>query len=790
MATQSEKQPLAEATLDVVLAGFLDLETATTSDDLSLRCQYASELLHRSPAELSSAGVKIQQLADAVRAFVEGPARLATDPSDTVDLAVTLAGFSFVQGDLQAAKHALAVAESLAVRIGVPAKQGTAGRLLDHCVRGVPLTRTLDAAAERPLGLSLQLALREMLGEAKLVEGRLGQVDATDGAWLQALARAFVNGDAAELVELTRRTGPNAAPRERLEAYLVAGALNDEASLKRLQTPENTRKTLIDRRTASPEILRLAPLAQAIEGVAEPGGQTLAGATLWQTLADIDRLTRPLHGALCLAALGAALQRSGEAANARLVHERLGELVAKHGAPAAHLEILARTPRPGKAPKAFPWARTTAEVLARMAGFKMRSLLASEAEKARLGREVGGEIATLLFDRMHESQGFVKKLSQLGLGIEGLLPSVVRERLAAVTLGVSTASDVSVRATLAAMRDERGNAVFQDIDESPLACGTVGQVHKARLAASGEAVAVKLRYPGVEKAIAEELKGGEAIAAALSVAVPGLPVAEILKHWRRVFKQECDYRLEAENQEKARAMLSDLAGVTVPKAYPNLGSERCLVQELVQGKNFYRFVEDSTAAERDQAGERIMRAVLRLSLRGLYNHDIHPGNFLFAPTGVVMIDWGATQPVERERRRYDFAEFIHSLRSGDEDDFTQRMILAGYFDETDLDPGSERRRHGIKMHRELYLKPFMGDGPFRFTPEFAAAVVRSQLKDELPGGKVRAPNVDYVLGMRIYWSLYSLLSRLGAEARFGQLLDEEIALHQAGGRPNELVRAS
>src|SRR5690606_9153929 len=106
-----------------------------------------------------------------------------------------------------------------------------------------------------------------------------------------------------------------------------------------------------------------------------------------------------------------------------------------------------------------------------------------------------------------------------------------------------------------AIADELGvrpKRVFTAIDDTPLGCASLAQVHRATLR-DGREVALKVQRPGIEGIIREDL----ALLAGLAERVDRmtdlgrrLHFADWVGEFRRALLAELDYRVEAQNLDR------------------------------------------------------------------------------------------------------------------------------------------------------------------------------------------------------------------------------------------------
>jgi aarF domain-containing kinase len=134
-----------------------------------------------------------------------------------------------------------------------------------------------------------------------------------------------------------------------------------------------------------------------------------------------------------------------------------------------------------------------------------------------------------------------------------------------------------VRATVERELGKPLAAVFSRFEEEPLAAASIGQVHRATLAGSGEAVVVKVMYPEVEGQFRGDVFAAKRFAA---VALPEhvKPLEEIEKQ----FANEFDYRREAAQLAQIRANLAPVfPHIIVPRPHLALCTKAVLVMDEV-----------------------------------------------------------------------------------------------------------------------------------------------------------------------------------------------------------------
>ena len=202
-------------------------------------------------------------------------------------------------------------------------------------------------------------------------------------------------------------------------------------------------------------------------------------------------------------------------------------------------------------------------------GFRARTL-ATAMLAARLGRKMvkrqlfggGGapdpktarevdravEAAEELVAKLGGLKGLVMKVGQIASYMPGAMPPEAQRVLAKLQARSTAMSWDAVAAVLDA---ELGGGAFESIDQAPFAAASIGQVHAA--VSGGRPVAVKVQYPGIEDAIAADLKTLRKLSwmASLGKAIDS---GEVLDELAARTLEECDYRREAENQRLFRRL--------------------------------------------------------------------------------------------------------------------------------------------------------------------------------------------------------------------------------------------
>jgi len=315
-----------------------------------------------------------------------------------------------------------------------------------------------------------------------------------------------------------------------------------------------------------------------------------------------------------------------------------------------------------------------------------------------------------------------------------------------------------MRAQLEAELGGKVEELFERIDEAPLAAASIGQVHRARTR-DGREVAVKIQYPGIDVAMAADLKNARIFNLFQRMFLFSTDAKAIMAELEERFLDECDYTKEAAYQNAYRARLAGHPRIVVPEVHADLSSKRVLTTTFYEGKSFYQWLaKHPTEGRRAEVTRLFYRFYIgSFYLDGLFNCDPHPGNYLFLDDGrVVFLDYGCSRRFEPERLA-DWVRMCQAVFLDDEDQIREVAVRLGFFE-----AGAKYDWEAFRsLLRYLYL-PYLTPGEFDFADHRPEDTFRRMFLDNPNLLKLNMP-ADAVFLNRIGFGLVSLLAEMNGK---------------------------
>ena len=267
---------------------------------------------------------------------------------------------------------------------------------------------------------------------------------------------------------------------------------------------------------------------------------------------------------------------------------------------------------------------------------------------------------------------------------------------------------------------------FQSFDTTPAAAGSIAQVHRAALL-DGEAVAVKLRRPGVEAVIEADVLLLETLAAWWEEEEPRSrryqPV-EVVRQLRKSLAREVDFAAEARAQDRFAESFRDDPGIVVPRVHARFTRSSLLVMDWIEGVPATNMgALEAAGLDRAVLAARGADAVLKMVLvDGFFHADPHPGNIFFlSGNRLALIDFGMVGWISAKRRD-ELVDLMAGLAA--RDPLAMRDVLLAWTDGNRVSSEAFAEDLGRMLHlyehaalRDIRLGTLLGE---------IAAIMREQ----------------------------------------------------------------
>jgi predicted unusual protein kinase regulating ubiquinone biosynthesis (AarF/ABC1/UbiB family) len=401
---------------------------------------------------------------------------------------------------------------------------------------------------------------------------------------------------------------------------------------------------------------------------------------------------------------------------------------------------------------------------------KARGARATEEERARLEQQFAIRTAEDVARELGNMKGAIMKAGQMISFIAEGLPPEAQKALATLQADVPPMAPSLAEQVI---REELGGdpeRLFLDWNPIPVAAASIGQVHRAVLR-DGREVAVKVQYPGVDRAIKSDLDNAELLYGMFSaMAMKNLDVKGLVDELRARMVDELDYLHEARCQEEFGAFYAGHPFIHVPAVIPERSAQRVLTTEWVEGMRWQEFLDDAAPEVRQRAAEVLFRfAQGSIHGHGVFNGDPHPGNYRFHRDGsVTFLDFGLV-------KRWSVGELeqlspiLDALLAHDQQGTTDALVTAGFLQ---ADHGHDAA--DVWQYVSGPYVPYLSD-TFAFNRQWTGEALGRLIDINGPYGEIiHSLNMptSFVILDRVVWGISALLGRMGATNRWRAILAE------------------
>ncbi len=263
--------------------------------------------------------------------------------------------------------------------------------------------------------------------------------------------------------------------------------------------------------------------------------------------------------------------------------------------------------------------------------------------------------------------------------------------------------------------------VFSMLERKCTAAASLGQVHKAVLASTGETVAVKIQRPTSDQLARMDLSALKLVIWIITRFADMnhfIDLMGIYHEFKRTVYEELDYVREAANARRFKEMFKDDPTIYIPRVYDQYVSRRVLVLEWIDGIKINDYAAlDAAGINRFEVAKRTVCAYFyQFFEAGFFHADPHPGN-IFVKKGstgegpiVTFVDFGMVGSLTKHMKRFMKEVFLAYI-TRDSPTLVHALSQLGFIDEGANFASIERamsllieRYHGMTLGEVSELK--------------------------------------------------------------------------------------
>ncbi len=234
------------------------------------------------------------------------------------------------------------------------------------------------------------------------------------------------------------------------------------------------------------------------------------------------------------------------------------------------------------------------------------------------------------------------------------------------------------------------NEIFSVIERKSTAAASLGQVHKATLATTGETVAIKIQRPNIDQLVTMDLNTLRFVIWVITKLTDtgAIDMWGFYREFRRTVYEEADFVSEAANSQRFKEMFKDDPTIYVPTIYDQYITKRVLVMEWIDGIkiNDYEAL-DVVGYNHLEIATRTVRAYFHQFFEvGFFHADPHPGN-IFVKRGsapndpvIAFLDFGMVGSLTSHTKR-SFREMFLSIITRDAHMMVTALARLGFIGE-------------------------------------------------------------------------------------------------------------
>jgi predicted unusual protein kinase regulating ubiquinone biosynthesis (AarF/ABC1/UbiB family) len=311
--------------------------------------------------------------------------------------------------------------------------------------------------------------------------------------------------------------------------------------------------------------------------------------------------------------------------------------------------------------------------------------------------------AKRVVQQLSQMRGAAMKLGQLlSMDAGDIIPPELASILSALRADANAMPKAQVEQVLLASWGKNWKSKIKSFDFEPVAATSK----------RGEAIAIKIQYPGVRKSIDSDVDNVAGLLKFSGLVPSDINLAPFLKDAKKQLHHEADYLREGKFLQQFHDLLKDDNAFCVPKWFADLSSADLLAMSYIESVPIEEMIH-APQAQRNLVIESLIRLFLRELLEfRMIQTDPNFANYRFAAATkqLVLLDFGAVT----EYSLATVAQFKKLIKAALAQDKARMLAAAqslSYFDE------NTAQRHKDKVMRiiEIALEPQCYEGEYDFS---------------------------------------------------------------------------
>lgn len=253
-------------------------------------------------------------------------------------------------------------------------------------------------------------------------------------------------------------------------------------------------------------------------------------------------------------------------------------------------------------------------------GWWARHACLADERRAGAYSKLHAKYAPLVFNLLAEQGGVFVKIGQLlSLLPSGVLPDVFTKELKKLQCAVPPRPGSEMRRLISEALGRPIEEIFSRFDEEPIGSASIGQVHRARIAADGREVVVKVQYPEVSRTIGSDFATCERVVWLLDTSR-----VEEVRQAKKYYINEIDFQMEAHTLERVHCNLrKPFPEVRVPRPVRELCTSTVLVMTYISGSSLLDAIMQMADTIAKARGQTVDQLIAEFTQRA--DADIEPG---------------------------------------------------------------------------------------------------------------------------------------------------------------------